>query len=113
MIGFEVTLNGERVCTAAAGATGVLTAGVTWALRTAPGVANPSDISLRVGGLSSDAHLDWPIPRKLRVGDVVAITIVETDAPDPPARTKRDDPALVEEAERLSYERLKTKYGQS
>jgi hypothetical protein len=110
MIGFEVALNGQRLCTASAGETGVLSAAVTWVLRTAPGVKEPSDLRLEIGGLAKEAHLHWPAPRKLAVGDEVLVKIVETSRPDPPARTDRDDRAFVESEERKYYERLKLKY---
>jgi hypothetical protein len=110
MIGFRISLNGKRLHTAAAGERGVLTACVTWVFREAPGVRNRSDLTLEVGGLAKDAHLDWPSPRKLKVGDRVMVTVVDTIRPDPPSRTRRDDPALVEASERRYYERLKAKY---
>jgi hypothetical protein len=112
MIGFRVSLNGKRLHTAAAGERGVLTACITWVFREAPGIRNRSDLTLHVGGLAKDAHLDWPSPRKLRVGDKVMVTIVDTTRPDPPSRTRRDDQALVEASERRYYERLKAKYEQ-
>ena len=110
MIGFQVSLNGKQVCTAAVGETGVLTAMVTWVVRSAPDVAEPSELSFAVGGLNGDAHLEWPVPRKLQVGDEVVIKIVTTEAPDLPSCTKRDDKALAEAQERKYYERLKAKY---
>ena len=110
MIGFEVTLNGQRLFTAAAGESGVLNAAVTWVLRAAPGVDEPSDLRLDVGGLSQDAHLRWPAPRKLTVGDEVLVRIVDTASPDPPSRIERDDREFVEREERKYYERLKQKY---
>ena len=110
MIGFEVTLNGKHLCTAAAGEKGVLTAGVTWVLRPAEGVKEPSDLRLEVGGLAADAHLRWPSPRRLAVGDEVLVRIVETSQADPPARVERHDLTFVEAEERQYYERPKAKY---
>jgi hypothetical protein len=110
MIAFEVTLNGQRLCTASAGETGVLTAAVTWVMRTAPGVTEPSDLRLEVGGLAKHAHLRWPAPRTLAVGDEVIVRILDAAHSDPPSRTERDDQALVEAEERKYYERLKLKY---
>jgi hypothetical protein len=110
MIGFDISLNDERLFTAGAGERGVLTACITWVLREAPGVRRPSDLRLEVGGLSKDAHLKWPSPRKLRVGDRVVVAIVETTRPDPPSRRERDDPALREASERRYYQHLKAKY---
>src|SRR5262245_33832729 len=110
MVGFEVTLNGQRLCTAAAGDTGVLSAAVTWVYRKAPGVPEPSELRLEIGGLSDDSHLRWPAPRLLGVGDEVRIRLVETNQADPPARIEREDRAFVESEERKYYERLKLKY---
>jgi len=109
MIGFEVTLNGKRLCTAATGDTGVLTAIVTWVLRDVEGVKEPSDLRLEVGGLANGVHLHWPSP-KLAVGDEVLVRVVETKQADPPTRVDRDDRAFVASEERKYYERLKAKY---
>lgn len=108
-LGFEVAVNGVRLCTASAGETGVLSAIVTWVQRSAPGVPEPSDLSLAVGGLAEDTHLDWT-RRKLAVGDEVLVKIVETDQPDPPVHTRRIDRAADDADERKYYERLKLKY---
>jgi hypothetical protein len=113
MVGFEVHLNGKRLYTAGVGETGVLTAGISWVVRTVRGVASPAELTLDVGGLSVDDHLNWASPRMLRVGDQVVLTVVDTATPDPPSRTHRDDVPLVEAGERKYYERLKAKYGRS
>jgi hypothetical protein len=110
VIAFEVTLNGQRLCTASAGEAGVLSATVTWVMRSAPGVAGLSDLRLEVGGLAKDAHLHWPASRKLAVGDEVILKILDTAHSDPPSRTEREDHAFVEAEERKYYERLKLKY---
>jgi hypothetical protein len=110
MIGFEVALNGTRLCTASAGETGVLSTIVTWVHRAAPGVQEPSDLSLAIGGLAEDTHLEWASQRKLAVGDEVLVKIVETAHPDPSVRTRRNDRAQDEAEERKYYERLKLKY---
>jgi len=110
MIGFDVFLNGERLYTAGVGDAGVMSACVTWVLRTAAGVRSPSDLRLDVGGMSRDEHHHWPAPRKLIVGDEIAVRIVDTTQPDAPSSTQRDDAALVEREERRYYKRLKAKY---
>jgi hypothetical protein len=102
MIGFEVSVNGRRVCTAGAGE-GLLTAIVS-------SVASRSELKLEVGGLLEDAHLAWATPPSLGVGDEVTVRVVETDKPDAPTTTKRDDTSVVKEGERRYYERLKRKY---
>ena len=103
MIGFEVSLNGRRLCTAGAGDDGVLTAIVSF-------VCKRKELELEIGGLAADAHLKWPAPPTLVVGDEITVRVVETDQPDPPATSQRDDHALVEAGEREYYERLKRKY---
>jgi hypothetical protein len=103
MIGFEVTLNGRRLCVAGAGDASVLTAIVSF-------VSKQNELELEIGGLADEAHLEWPSPASLAVGDEVSVRIVETDQPDPPATSQRDDRALVEAGERKYYERLKRKY---
>jgi hypothetical protein len=110
MIGFDVFMNGDRLYTAGVGNVGVMTACVTWVLRTAPGAISPSELTLDVGGMSREAHHRWPAPRQLKLGDEVMVRVVETAHPDHPASTKRDDPALVEREERKYYRRLKAKY---
>ena len=103
MIGLEVSLNGRRLCTAGAGDVGVVTAIVS-------SVAKRKALELEIGGLAEDVDMKWAVPQSLAVGDEVNIRIVETDEPDPPATTRRDDRALAEAAERAYYERLKKKY---
>jgi hypothetical protein len=110
MIGFEVDLNGTRLCTASAGETGVLSAIVTWVQRSAPGVPEPSELSLAVGGLAKGTQLEWVSQRKLAVGDEVLVKIVETATPDPPVHTRTVDRAADEADERKYYERLRLKY---
>jgi hypothetical protein len=104
MIGFEVTLNGHRLCTAGAGDQGVLSAIVS-------SVAKRKELSLEIGGLVDDANLAWSTPETLAVGDVVIVRVVEVEHPDPPTTSKRDDRALAETSERKYYELLKKKYG--
>jgi hypothetical protein len=103
MICFEVILNGRRLCTAGAGDDGVLTATVT-------SVGKRRELELAIGGLVADAHLKWPSPSSLAVGDEIIVRVVETGQPDPPATTHRDDREIVEAGEREYYERLKRKY---
>lgn len=103
MIALEVTLNGRRLCTAGAADVSVLTAILSF-------VGKRHELELEIGGLADEAHLKWLSPGRLSLGDEVTVRIVETDRPDPPATSQRDDPALIEEGERRYYERLKQKY---
>jgi hypothetical protein len=103
MIGFEVTLNGRRLCTAGAIDASVLTTIVSF-------LGKRNELELEIGGLVDEAHLKWPSPGSLAVGDEVTVRIIETDRPDPPAISQRDDRALIEAGERKYYEMLKRKY---
>lgn len=94
MIAFEVKLNGKRVCIAGADDLGVLSAHVTAAgklgKKTVP--ARPDDtngeIHYSVGGLTSrtdpdkDVHVRWKSVAPLKVGDVIEVTILETEKVD-------------------------------
>jgi hypothetical protein len=105
MTGFEVVLNGRRLCIAGAGEHGTLTTIIS-------SVGKRSELMLEVGGLSDDAHLTWAVPSDLSVGDEVIVRVVEVEQADPPATSRRDDRKLVEAGERALYERLKQKYEQ-
>jgi len=106
MVAFKVSLNGKNVCIAGVRGRGVLSAIATWV-----GRRRKSEFLLEVAGLDSNAkeHLDW-LRRKLRVGDRVAIEILEAARVDTPKRRHRDDPAVVDRAKRRYFERLKQEY---
>lgn len=116
MIAFKVSLNGTKVCTAGVRDVGVLSAIVTWVRRkpenSQSGRGIEEELGLEVGGLDSDAneHLKW-LSRRLRVGDRLAIEVIESETVDKPKRRHRDDPRMVERAKRRYSERLKKAYG--
>jgi len=96
MIAFEVHVNGRKVCSAGEGDLGVLTAGLAWR---GPqpyqkgGRSVPEYLRLDVGGLAnSGEHLRW-LARKLKLGDVVSIKVVEVDSADKPRERQRSNPA--------------------
>src|SRR5262245_1448999 len=106
MIAFEVTANGEKVCTAGVGNLGVLTAILSWVGREAPLKSAYSEqewpaeeLKLEVGGLTGKArdgreNLKW-MSGDLRPGDVITIRVVETETADEPRVRKREDPELA------------------
>lgn len=113
MIGFEVYVDGRRICLAAV-PLGVASAILTRARRKPP--AEPADETVfSVGGLQHDdgtgldEYLDW-FRRELPVGSEITLRIVETDAADEPAVRRPVTPEDVERSERKYYERLKAKY---
>ena len=103
MLAFEVTLNAQRLCIAGANDASVLTAILSF-------VAKRDELELEIGGLADEAHLTWPSAGHLSLGDEVTVRIVETDRPDPPAISQREDRASIENGERRYSERLKQKY---
>lgn len=104
MIALEVNLNGNRVCLAGAEDLAVLSAHVTACgkLGSKTVTARPDETSgeihYSVHGLtarpdpSTDVHVNWKSVEHLQVGDVVAVRIVETAAPDRPRSRKKAKP---------------------
>ena len=93
---FEVTINGEKVCTAGVGDDGVLVSTVQFVKRSNPDETADSQnnevsetLNIRVGGIANrDAgemqHLEW-LQRDLSVGDEIVIRIIEASSCDDPA----------------------------
>jgi hypothetical protein len=88
MRAFKVTLNGKKLCLAGVGDRGVLTAIVDWVAHD-----RGERLSLQVGGLANEEHLQWMGPKRLRVGDEIRVKIVETASVDKPATKQPIDPA--------------------
>jgi hypothetical protein len=110
MICFDVRVNGETVAVAGIAGEGLVHVMVESHRRTGEAGAAPEALSLDIGGLAQNAHLDWGA-RMLQVGDRVEIEVVEAAHADRPAGERRDDAALVQMSERKYYEHLKAKYG--
>jgi hypothetical protein len=110
MMGFEVALNGRALCTAGVGDAGVLTVILSAVFRQGEAGREASELTLEVGGFTAGEHRQWPGAAELSAGDEVVIRVLETAAPDPPARVARDDPAVAEARQRAYYERLRAKY---
>jgi hypothetical protein len=98
MLGFEVELNGEKICTAGTGEFGVLTSGITWVNnRQQSSVENGrvEKISLNIGGLTipeNDAgeFVNWA-RKELNIGDKVVVRIVDATEADEPAEPELGD----------------------
>jgi hypothetical protein len=107
MICFEVQINDEPTLIAGDNEISVLSAILTH-------VPRRSELELTVGGLISKSdldneHLRWH-DRRLRVGDVVQLRIVESERASAPTQRTRDDPELVERTRRQYYESLRKEY---
>ena len=85
MRAFEVHLNGERLCVAGFDGDGVLNTMIDQVAG-----SGRRDICFRVGGLitATDEHVRW-INLRLKVGDEVALKVVETESVDMPAQRFR------------------------
>jgi len=85
-------LNGKRLCVAGIGDDGVLNTMVDYVVD-----QSGSRLHLRVGGLSSptEEHATWRT-LALKVGDKVAVTIIETNSVDKPTKRYRLDSKAAE-----------------
>ena len=82
MICFEVWVNGEKICLAGVGETGVLSSIVSWGGKQG---WPPEKPNLRVGGLVNKEHVRWTEKEHiLEVGDEVTLKVVEADTAEEP-----------------------------
>src|SRR5580700_10222413 len=81
MRAFVVERNSRRLCLAGVGTNGVLTAIVSHVV----GPARRSELKLDIGGLFSETneHVRW-LHVDLKVGDRLALTVIETESVDKP-----------------------------
>ncbi|MGH7518997.1 MAG: hypothetical protein ACREOC_16285 [Gemmatimonadales bacterium] len=123
MIAFEISIDGQRKCTAGVPDVGVASVIANWVRRASrdPTSGQPipgrfeEELTLDVGGLSHDpdggsVHLKW-LQQPLKLGQRITLAIVETEEADPPRARDREDPAWAERRKREYYERLKREYG--
>lgn len=120
MIALKVTHNGQPVCVAGIGDIGVITSHVTWVhsfnYRTEPD-GEPSErveLSLHVGGIDTpmNEYRTWDTP-PIKVGDTIAVEIVETGDTTPHADVHTYDQAGNAENERAYVRKKAREYGWS
>jgi hypothetical protein len=125
MIAFEISIDGQRKCTAGVsglGVASVIASSVRRASRD-PSSGEPildsfeEELTLEVGGRSHDADgasvdLTW-LRQALRPGQRITLAVVETEEADPPGTRVREDPAWAMRRRREYYERLKREYGEA
>ena len=89
MQAFEVWVNDEKLCLAGIDDDGVLTTIVHYAARQRDG-----GMFIEVGGMigQTKEHVKWIDEKRLCVGDIVQIKIIETGAVDSPIKKYRLDP---------------------
>lgn len=106
MIAYEVYVNGEKVCVASVGESGVLTAILSWV--GSRGSAKNDLLDLRIGGLVHADHVRWlSETTTISVGDEVTIRVVEitalSEADEP---RERGNKRTREQKEQLTREHL-------
>jgi hypothetical protein len=123
MIAFEVSIDGQKRCTAGVSDVGVASVIATWVRRVSrdPTSGQPipgrfeEELTLDVGGVAHDPdgapiHVRW-LQQSLELGQHITLAIVETEQADPPRTRDREDPKWAERRKREYYERLKREYG--
>ena len=105
MLAFRVEIDGEHVATAGVDDWSVLALHVSASRGDSEAAFASARIDqprFSVGGLSEpdqsgvSHHFRWP-EKQLKVGSVVVVAVVETDAPTPPAKRYRSDAAVQED----------------
>lgn len=117
MICFEVSVNGNRLCTAGVGEYGVLTAILTWVWSQSE-EASPAHEErkekpdLHVGGLVNEEHVSWlENPFLLSSGDVVAIKVISSQSVDEPlSRESNVDPERARSNRYFLYQQYKREF---
>jgi hypothetical protein len=125
MIAFEISIDGQKTCTAGVSDVGVASVMVAWVRRPARDPTSEEaipgrfeeELTLDAGGLTHDpdgasAHLNW-LRQTLKVGQQITLAIVETEVVDPPRTRDREDPTRIKRQKREYYERLKREYGEA
>lgn len=109
MRAFKVQLNGKRLCVAGIGEDGVLSAIIDHVVG-----KGRNELHFRVGGLrvlnGIYEHVEWRTKR-LRVGDRLSITVVETESVDPSRVTLRTDDKWEERNAKAYVRSVAKKYG--
>jgi hypothetical protein len=83
MNAIEVSVNGERHCTAGVEGVRLVNCMAGYFCN-----KNGSGWGLRVGGMDETEHLNWPVPN-IKVGDEITIRIVDAPEVDQPERKPR------------------------
>jgi hypothetical protein len=125
MIAFEISIDGQKKCTAGVSDLGVMSVIASWVRRVARDPVSPhpipdrfeEELTLDVGGLAHDpdggaVQVRW-LRQPLKVGQQVTLAIVETEAVDPPFSRERTDPTRTERQKRAYYDRLKREHGEA
>jgi len=84
MLCFEVSLNGEQLCTTGAEDLRVMSTRLTWGRRQDEG-KDVEFLRLESGGMNQAMeHVRWSGREDLAIGDEITLRIVESEEADPP-----------------------------
>ena len=119
MIAFEITINGEKTCTAGVDSDyGVLTSILLWAKRDVSQLSDEvrkkvpeEELKFTVGGQrtyqeKAPENLQW-IEEQLKPGDEIIINIIDTSEIDQPKIRERQDPEFIKKQKLRYYQKLK------
>ena len=120
MICFEITINGEKICTAGIEQEyGVISSILTWVKRKKAPAETCSEVSeeelfLDVGGLithgnNNHENLKW-LKREIEAGDEITIRVIESDSCTQSSSRTKQDPDFLEKEKRKYYKKLKKEY---
>jgi hypothetical protein len=80
VLGYEININGQRICLAGMGDNGVLSTNVLG--MDSPGRERQFRLTVSGRDDNTDMRLAWPV-KDLQLGDVVSIRLIEIDEPEP------------------------------
>lgn len=108
MRGFQVSLNGKKLCVASVGDQGVLTAIVSSVTG-----ERATGLSLDVGGFAIPIreHVNWVKQKPLRIGDNIVVKIIETVVIDRPIQRQGIDKAEELRAQKRSVRMMAKNLG--
>jgi hypothetical protein len=100
MVAFEIYLNGQKLCRAGIGDSGVLSAIVNWSVATMASGTRNEGLFLNLGGLVNPEgkHVSWIDQKPLAVGDRIQVSIVEADSVDEHQKRDPADDARLHQA---------------
>ena len=118
MICFDVSVNGNRLCTAGVGEYGVLTAVLSWVRSQPEETFSPEDEQreqspdLHIGGLVNGEHVRWiDEPFFINVGDEVSLRVVDSDNVDAPGdRQRASDPETARSNRDFLYQQYQREF---
>ena len=94
MLAFAIYINGRKSCTIGLNEPGVVTTNLTWVRAEKNPKRAPDDIGVTAGGLVSrtNTYLTWT-QRRIKVGDVIEMKVIQAEKISKPKSTSRETAA--------------------